>query len=146
MINTKNQPSSGLNLAHLYGQHSTKQPGVAENLNDVELPKENTRKIREAIIRAQKDNEKLSKSLEEKMTELMKAQENNKSADKINAIKNEIHMIQCKLQMKVFEVRLEFYRMIRTIIQAYTDKKLLLDFKGAHKDTRHMTNFMRWHG
>lgn len=48
--------------------------------------------------------------------------------------------------MKVFEVRLEFYRMIRTIILAYTDKKLLFDFKGAAKDTRHMTNFMRWHG
>jgi hypothetical protein len=34
--------------------------------------------------------------------------------------------------------------MIRNIILQLTKSKLLIDFKGARKDTRHMTNFMRW--
>jgi hypothetical protein len=78
------------------------------------------------------------------MLDLKKAQLSGSS--NITKIKNDIHHIQCKMQSRVLEVRLEFYRMIRTIILAYTDKKqsLLFDFKGARKDTRHMTNFMRW--
>jgi hypothetical protein len=34
--------------------------------------------------------------------------------------------------------------MIKKVLIAYTDSKLLLEFKGAKKDSRHMTNFMRW--
>jgi len=41
-------------------------------------------------------------------------------------------------------VRIEFYKMIRKVLVAYTEKKLLMDFKGAKKESRHMTNFMRW--
>lgn len=41
-------------------------------------------------------------------------------------------------------MRIEFYKMIRKVLVAYTEKKLLMDFKGAKKESRHMTNFMRW--
>lgn len=125
-------------------QGNSKQPGVAENLNDVELPKESTKKIREAINKAQKGQHELIEKLQKKMEELNNAQNLNQNS-KVEQIKNEIHLIQCKMQARVFEVRLEFYRMIKTIIQAYTDPNLLLDFKGAKAGSRHMTNFMRWH-
>lgn len=67
-----------------------------------------------------------------------------KDPEKEKKLKEEIHFIQCQMQQKVFEVRVEFYNMIRNIILQLTSNKLLIDFKGARKDTRHMTNFMRW--
>ena len=48
------------------------------------------------------------------------------------------------MQMRVLEVRLEFYKMIRKVLVSYTSPNLLMDFKGAKKESRHMTNFMRW--
>jgi len=48
------------------------------------------------------------------------------------------------MQQKVYEVRLEFYKMIRNVLVSYTTPNLLMDFKGAKKESRHMTNFMRW--
>jgi len=61
-----------------------------------------------------------------------------------NKLKEEILNYQCQIQHWVQEVRLEFYKMIKRVLVAYTDSKLLLEFKGAKKDSRHMTNFMRW--
>ena len=68
-----------------------KQPGITENLNDVELPKENTKNIRAAISKAQKDQEKLIYQLETKMLDLKKAQQSGSS--NIEKLKNDIHNI-----------------------------------------------------
>lgn len=42
------------------------------------------------------------------------------------------------------EVKLEFYKLIRKAIIAYTEKSLLIDYKRANQHSRHMTNFMKW--
>jgi len=65
----------------------------------------------------------------------------NRKAD----LRLQIHEIQCSIQAKVHEVRVEFYKMIRKVLVSYTADNLLIQFKGALKGTRHMTNFMRWY-
>lgn len=49
-----------------------------------------------------------------------------------------------EIQLRVQEVKLEFYKLIRRAIIAYTDKDLLIDYKRANQQSRHMTNFMKW--
>lgn len=102
------------------------------------MPKDSSKEIKSLIEKAKKNQASLTYALHEKMREL------HKYPEKEEKLKDEIHHIQCQMQLKVYEVRLEFYSMIRNIILQLTKKKLLIDFKGARKDTRHMTNFMRY--
>lgn len=123
-------------------QANGKQSGVTENLNDIELPKESSKSIKKAIVKAQSIKGHTQK-VETLMKELAAYQMSN-DHDKKSSKMNEIHYLQCEMQQRVLEVRLEFYKMIRKVLVSYTSQNLLMDFKGAKRESRHMTNFMRW--
>jgi len=48
------------------------------------------------------------------------------------------------MQLKVHEVKLEFYGMIKKILQAYTSARLLPKFKGSQTRSGHITTYFRW--
>jgi len=48
------------------------------------------------------------------------------------------------MQQRVHEVRLEFYKMIRNVLVAFTTDKMLNKFNGANLASRHMTKFIKW--
>lgn len=128
-------------------QGTAKQSGVSENLNDIELPRDSSKSIKSAIQKAQREQKKLTSALTDKMRELKNLQKDptaSKDPAKEEKLKNEIHHCQCQMQQRVYEVRIEFYKMIRSVIVSYTTPNLLMEFKRAKKESRHMTNFMRW--
>ena len=70
-------------------------------------------------------------------------------------LEKEIEEIQYKMQIEVHDVKLEFYRMIKNILLAYSSSNiendanyvgnnLLIKFKGCQTESGHILQFFKW--
>ena len=121
---------------------------LLDNLNDIELPKEASKQIKSTIQKAQKDIKKLKKSLDEKNREFKELMEwwggHDEHVQRRNQLQKQIFDIQYEMQLKVRDVKLEFFTMIQKIIHSFTTKDMLPDFKGADTKSGHMTKFIKF--
>ena len=88
-------------------QYGNNRTGGPENLNDIELPKENTRLIRDKIKSATKDSDKKLAKLDESIRKL-KSHFNDMNFSRSNNIssskeKKKIESIEIEIQKCLFE-------------------------------------------